>query len=169
MDYLTLSPFWDSTCTNELLKMQLRHGVDSSTSFSIDQLQQRLEQMTSGIEYVLNYSAPRLFVVHKRRRLRPGNDRNCAIILAVIYVIDGNAYIAPRASEVVVGRLSSCIASLQEAQNYGQSMINIDNITGEWKLDRSDGTEPNILLHPKDAIEHAQLNALNASFKQKIM
>lgn len=167
LDYLALSPFWDRSSTNDMLKMQQRHANNNPTPLSADAIARQLEQMTSGVEFVV--VAPKeedtgssMYVVHKRRRVRPGPSQSATVIMAVIVVVaDGNAYLAPPLTDVVQARLWGAVGALLEAARYGEQVMTL-HIVDQFNNDDQ-------LVHPHEAMETNQLHHLNAGFLSKIM
>lgn len=169
LDYLALSPFWDSTSSNDMLKMQLRYQSTTHPTTTIldgHQLQSRLEQMTSGVEFVVAEGSvdDRTLVVLKRRRLRPGSAPGATTLMAVIYVMDGTAFAAPTLADVATARLAGCLAQLSAAFDYAQGNLRLDSIGGRWRGSQ----DSDVVMHPTEAVETAQLNALNGAFYAKI-
>lgn len=162
LDYLALSPFWDKSSTNDMLKMQQRHVQDSSNL----PMAKQLEQMTAGVEFVVvgeyNSGTGSVITVLKRRRLRPGPAPSATVLLAVIVVLsDGNAYLVPSLMDVVNSRLSGALQSILQAARYGESVM-VPEVVSMSNTDTD-------LVHPLQAMEMTQLSHLNAHFMSKIM
>ena len=164
LDYLALSPFWDRASTNEQLRMQQR--FTAAEAANRDSVDQQLAMMT-GVEFVVAGVAinGRLIVVHKRRRHSPEH----AELLEAIYVLDGNAYMAPSLADIVRFRLASCLRQVEAVIGYGGERVG-------WRLGRGEGDRVVMagagqaaeLLHPSEAVAVAQITALNASFLGRI-
>ena len=165
LDYLALSPFWDPTCNNEQLKMQNRHGA--VVDMTAEQFSQKLEQMNFGVEYVVDGHTTdhRLFVIHKRKRIRPGPHATSTALQAVIYVLDGNAYLAPRLCQVLRCRLTEAERLIDESLTCGRSFLDVNITDGKFAFKQSKTD----FYHPNEAAEFSQLTQLNASFMSKII
>ncbi|KAJ1962545.1 Mediator of RNA polymerase II transcription subunit 6, partial [Dimargaris xerosporica] len=94
MEYFSLSPFWDPTSNNAVLKMQTQFN-------ELQTAQLDLKKMT-GIEFaVVHEKWPTLFIIRKQRRRSPSE----VVPLATFYIINGNIYQSPDLHSVVSNRL----------------------------------------------------------------
>eukprot|EP00800_Vazella_pourtalesii_P012021 TRINITY_DN2867_c0_g1_i1.p1 TRINITY_DN2867_c0_g1~~TRINITY_DN2867_c0_g1_i1.p1 ORF type:complete len:210 (-),score=54.27 TRINITY_DN2867_c0_g1_i1:84-713(-) len=92
------NPFYDSTCNNEVCKMQ-RLDIGHSRNMV-------------GIEYDLSHlQDPCLFIVRKQYRESPTN----IIPLAYYSVIDGDVYQCPDLLSIINSRLTQCINEVEQA------------------------------------------------------
>lgn len=90
MEYFSLSPFYDHTCTNEGLRAQGMRMDDGEA----------LKERT-GMEYVVMAAKPpHLFAIAKRKRTSPHKTN----IVAMYYILDGNVYQAPTLRDVISSR-----------------------------------------------------------------
>ncbi len=99
LDYFALSPFYDTTCNNEKVKMQRREFA-------------QLDKMT-GLEYRLfpTGKEPVLFVVKKQLRVSEHSKK----IQELYYILDKHIYQAPTLYRLFMSRLSKSCAHLQNA------------------------------------------------------
>ncbi|RKP36953.1 mediator complex, subunit Med6, partial [Dimargaris cristalligena] len=94
LEYFSLSPFWDPTSNNAVLKMQTQFN-------ELQTAQLDLKKMT-GIEFaVVHEKWPTLFIIRKQRRKSP----NEVIPLATYYIINGNIYQSPDLYSLISSRL----------------------------------------------------------------
>eukprot|EP00514_Thraustochytrium_sp_LLF1b_P000328 CAMPEP_0184513912 /NCGR_PEP_ID=MMETSP0198_2-20121128/3680_1 /TAXON_ID=1112570 /ORGANISM="Thraustochytrium sp., Strain LLF1b" /LENGTH=233 /DNA_ID=CAMNT_0026904061 /DNA_START=347 /DNA_END=1048 /DNA_ORIENTATION=+ len=99
LDYFALSPFYDSTCNNELVRMQ-KLGLE-------------VLQNMKGVEYRLLHTGyePVLFVVVKQDRSSPTIVRKQELF----YILDKTIYSAPTLQRLIVSRLYKCATHVQNA------------------------------------------------------
>lgn len=98
LHYFSMSQFYDTTCNNELIKMQ--------------QLDMALLKTMAGIEYSVASPCPNLFVVTKARRtLNPVKTSP----LATYYIHDGSIYQAPSLHAVLSTRLVQALHHMRKA------------------------------------------------------
>ena len=109
------NPFYDTTCNNEVLKMQNR---------SLDQLANM-----PGIEYCLLYvQEPILYVIRKQNRHSPSH----VTPIPDYYVVAGTIYQAPDLCSVVNSRLLSAVNHLQSAFDEAKSYAKYHPNKGYW-------------------------------------
>ena len=90
VEYFSLSPFYQHTCTNESLRARGMRMDDA------EELKRSV-----GVEYVVVAAQPpHLFAIAKRKRSSPTN----ASILAMYYILDGNVYQSPTLRDVINSR-----------------------------------------------------------------
>jgi mediator of RNA polymerase II transcription subunit 6 len=96
MDYFSLSPFYDRTSDNQVLRMQ---GINDP---------QQLLLMT-GIQYEVvkavfdpRFPDKSIFVIHQQTRHEP---RGIPTVTAVFYCVDGTFYQAPTLGQVFDARM----------------------------------------------------------------
>ncbi|CAK9866487.1 unnamed protein product [Sphagnum jensenii] len=100
-DYFALSPFYDRSCSNERLRMELIHPLDMA----------HLSKRT-GIEYILQEAQePNLFVIRKQKREGPEK----VTALAAYYVLDGSIYQAPQLYTVIGSRVVRSLYHISNA------------------------------------------------------
>jgi hypothetical protein len=115
LDYVALSQFWDRTCNNAALAMQMRYQQASlGAEGGGESVEGRLSRMV-GLEYVVvehdDAAHNSLFVIHKRRRQSPTQTQ----LLVVLYVVQGNVYQAPSLADVVRFRVRAFAALLDQS------------------------------------------------------
>ncbi|KAJ1924258.1 Mediator of RNA polymerase II transcription subunit 6 [Tieghemiomyces parasiticus] len=104
LEYFSLSPFWDPTSNNAVLKMQTQFN-------ELQAAQLDLKKMT-GVEFaVVHERWPTLFIIRKQRRRSP----NEVIPLATYYILNGNIYQSPDLYSVVSNRLLISLHHLSQA------------------------------------------------------
>ncbi|XP_050231704.1 mediator of RNA polymerase II transcription subunit 6 [Mercurialis annua] len=108
-DYFALSPFYDRTCNNELLRLQSIHPLDLS----------HLSKMI-GIEYMLNeVIEPNLFVFRKQKRDSPEK----VTPMLTYYVLDGSIYQAPQLCNVFAARIGRALYHISKAFTTAASKL----------------------------------------------
>jgi len=109
------NPFYDTTCNNEVLKMQNR---------SMDQLANM-----QGVEYCLLYvQEPILYVIRKQNRNSPSH----VTPISDYYIVAGTIYQAPDLCSVVNSRLLSAVNHLQAAFDETKSFSRYHPTKGYW-------------------------------------
>lgn len=109
------NPFYDTSCNNEVLKMQNR---------SLDQLANM-----PGVEYTLLYvQDPILYVIRKQNRHSPSH----VTPIADYYIVAGTIYQAPDLCSVVNSRLLSAVNHLQSAFDEAKSYAKYHPTRGYW-------------------------------------
>ncbi|XP_069064903.1 mediator of RNA polymerase II transcription subunit 6 [Pleurodeles waltl] len=117
LDYFTerSNPFYDRTCSNEVVKMQ-RLTMD------------HLSQMT-GVEYILLHAQePILFIIRKQQRQSPTQ----VIPLADYYIIAGVIYQAPDLGSVINSRVLGAVHGIQSAFDEAMSYCRYHPSKGYW-------------------------------------
>ncbi|ORX68045.1 MED6-domain-containing protein, partial [Linderina pennispora] len=98
LEYFGLSPFWDPSSNNAILRMQTQFNELQNASLD-------LRQMT-GIEFAVTYhEAPALFIITKQRRSNPTK----VTPVSIYYVVNGNVYEAPSLYSIISTRMLSSI------------------------------------------------------------
>lgn len=109
------NPFYDTSCNNEVLKMQNR---------SLDQLANM-----PGVEYSLLYvQEPILYVIRKQNRHSPSH----VTPISDYYIVAGTIYQAPDLCSVVNSRLLSAVNHLQAAFDEAKSYAKYHPTRGYW-------------------------------------
>lgn len=137
LDYFSLSQFYDRTCTNEVLRMQMRNP-DGSLPMQAA-VTAHLPSLT-GIEFVIledQCKPSRLYIVAKRERtisLQPPIIREC------YYILDGSVYMAPTLNAVLMARLTGAIGYLDIALKSIKRNLEFDPKSGQYtsKSDNND-------------------------------
>ncbi|KAF7134666.1 hypothetical protein RHSIM_Rhsim08G0229500 [Rhododendron simsii] len=108
-DYFALSPFYDFSCNNELLRMRSIHPLDIS----------HLSKMT-GTEFMLSeVMEPHLFVFRKQKRDSPEK----VTPMLTYYVLDGSIYQAPQLCNVFAARVGRALYHISKAFNTAASKL----------------------------------------------
>lgn len=133
--YFMLSPFYDKSCNNEILRMQSQFN-------QLGDLSGLLSQMT-GIEYTLlqpkneelnstspeafkQFNAPpSVFVVQKQTRSSPTEVQP----IATYFILGPNIYASPSLYTILKSRLVNCCALLQDALNSVSQQVS-------WSVDK---------------------------------
>lgn len=109
------NPFYDSSCNNELIKMQ---------GLSFDHLVNMV-----GIEYtLLHCQDPILYIVRKQMRHSPTQVSS----LADYYVIAGTVYQAPDVKSIINSRLTSSLHHIENAFSEALSVSRYHPSKGYW-------------------------------------
>ncbi|KMZ70204.1 hypothetical protein ZOSMA_1G01770 [Zostera marina] len=142
-DYFALSPFYDVTCNNELLRSRSQsiHPFDIS----------HLSKMT-GNEYVLTrIKEPNLFVL--RKQMRYGPDR--VIPQLMYYILDGSIFQAPQLCNLLYSKIEKTIHHLSQGFTIVSKLekINCDD-SEEESIDKK-------VKNVKKPIELKKLSAVN--------
>eukprot|EP01113_Clastostelium_recurvatum_P047757 TRINITY_DN8574_c0_g1_i2.p1 TRINITY_DN8574_c0_g1~~TRINITY_DN8574_c0_g1_i2.p1 ORF type:complete len:261 (+),score=52.02 TRINITY_DN8574_c0_g1_i2:50-832(+) len=124
LDYFALSQFYDNTCNNELLKMQIKV---TGLPFDFN----RLAEMV-GLEYVVcHVQEPVLYVIRKQWRESP----TLVTARASYYVLEGSIYQAPSLHAVLSARLVqsayNIALSFKEVASHAQFSV-VDGYTWNW-------------------------------------
>ncbi|CAH8361723.1 unnamed protein product [Eruca vesicaria subsp. sativa] len=108
-DYFALSPFYDITCNNEILRRRSVHPLDHS----------QLSKMT-GLEYVISDATePNLFVFRKQKRDGPEK----VTPMLTYYILDGTIYQAPQLCSVFAARVGRTIYQISNAFSVAASKL----------------------------------------------
>ncbi|KAK9110880.1 hypothetical protein Scep_018399 [Stephania cephalantha] len=147
-DYFAISPFYDSTCNNELLRLSSIHPLDHS----------HLSKMC-GIEYALNEVVePHLFVFRKQKRDAP--DKVTPML--TYYVLDGSIYQSPQLSTVFAARIARALHHISNA--FHDLPSNLHNLThNQTALHESTNKDATI-----DFKELKRLDLILASLQRKL-
>lgn len=108
-DYFALSPFYDFSCNNELLRLRSIHPLDIS----------HLSKMT-GTEYMLSeVTEPHLFVFRKQKRDSPEK----VTPMLTYYILDGSIYQAPQLCNVFAARVGRALYHISKAFTTAASKL----------------------------------------------
>ncbi|XP_010528941.1 PREDICTED: mediator of RNA polymerase II transcription subunit 6 [Tarenaya hassleriana] len=108
-DYFALSPFYDTTCNNELLRRRSVHPLDLS----------QLSKMT-GLEYMLtDATEPNLFIIRKQKRDGPEK----VTPMLTYYILDGSIYQAPQLCNVFAARVGRAVYNISKAFSFVASKL----------------------------------------------
>lgn len=99
LDYFSLSPFYDRSCNNEIVKMQ--------------RLDPGLMATMEGIEYAVLPSPPSLFLIAKNKRTI--SPRPQVQLVAIYYVTNGNIYQTPSAHAVLSSRVLQSLHHIRQS------------------------------------------------------
>ncbi|OUT20331.1 hypothetical protein CAS74_004578 [Pichia kudriavzevii] len=124
LEYLSLSPFWERTCSNQVLKMQRQ--VEENSMGVVPTFDTSLRKMR-GIEFVLHhYREPDLWIIRKERRFDNGRFLQTppglgapddVTPLADIWVVGANVYMAPNILDVLEQHLLRTTLAMNNVQN----------------------------------------------------
>ena len=138
LEYLSLSPFWERTCSNQVLKMQRQ--VEENSMGVVPTFDTSLRKMR-GIEFVLHhYREPDLWIIRKERRFDNGRVAHArshvaaplseflqtppglgapddVTPLADIWVVGANVYMAPNILDVLEQHLLRTTLAMNNVQN----------------------------------------------------
>ncbi|KAI8321204.1 MED6-domain-containing protein [Martensiomyces pterosporus] len=104
LDYFSLSPFWDPSSNNAILRMQTQFNELQKSSLD-------LRQMT-GVEFAVTHQEPpALFIITKQRR----SNATRATPISIYYVVNGNIYEAPTLYSILSTRMLSSIKHVEDA------------------------------------------------------
>lgn len=113
LDYFALSPFFDRSSNNQVLKMQSNYN-----ELQMQNLSDRLQNM-KGIEFVVAYAQePDLWIIRKQNRHSPSD----AEIIATYFVVGENIHQAPSVYGIVASRLLASTLSLKEGFSVAQQL-----------------------------------------------
>ncbi|CAF2099533.1 hypothetical protein HID58_094005 [Brassica napus] len=108
-DYFALSPFYDITCSNEILRRRSVHPLDHS----------QLSKMT-GLEYVISDATePNFFVFRKQKRDGPEK----VTPMLTYYILDGSIYQAPQLCTVFAARVGRAVYNISNAFSVAASKL----------------------------------------------
>lgn len=117
LEYFSLSPFWDSSSNNAVLRMQ--------TQFNQLSIETKLKEMV-GVEFTLASHQDNLFIIAKSKRLSPTR----AIPQTLYYILDGNTYECPNLYSLLSTRLLTSIKQTQDAFRLARSHAHFDPTLG---------------------------------------
>lgn len=116
MDYFALSPFYDRSSNNQVLKMQ--SNFNEQMRMNGAELTKELKKLT-GIEYQVVVSRePDLWVIFKQNRKSTVD----ADVLAVYFVTGENIYQSPSIYNVLVSRILATSKFLEEALQTAEQL-----------------------------------------------
>ncbi|KAJ1910039.1 Mediator of RNA polymerase II transcription subunit 6 [Tieghemiomyces parasiticus] len=157
LEYFSLSPFWDPTSNNAVLKMQTQFN-------ELQAAQLDLKKMT-GVEFaVVHERWPTLFIIRKQRRRSP----NEVIPLATYYILNGNIYQSPDLYSVVSNRLAFDEtyrhARFHPSEHYSWKDCTMEPAPKPDATETDDDpfTDPRLLHNP-------DYNQFRSSFRESLM
>lgn len=107
LEYFSLSPFYDRSSNNQVLKMQSQYN----DMHSGNDLYSKLQNM-KGLEFVVAIAhEPNLWVIRKQERLSPDVTRP----ISTYFVVGENIYMAPAVHSIIENRVLSIALSLSQA------------------------------------------------------
>ncbi|XP_073010885.1 mediator of RNA polymerase II transcription subunit 6 [Typha latifolia] len=108
-DYFALSPFYDWSCNNEILRSRSIHPLDLTN----------LSKMT-GVEFMLSeVLEPHLFVMRKQKRDGPEKVNP----MLTYYILDGSIYQAPQLCNVFAARIGRALYHISKAFTTAASKL----------------------------------------------
>lgn len=120
LDYFALSPFYDRSSNNQVLRMQSAFNEQLQTRTD---LQNELVKM-KGIEFVLAIAnEPDLWVIRKQERSSPSDAK----ILATYYVVGDNIYQAPTTYSVLSSRIFAISLYMGKALDNVQDLLSFNS------------------------------------------
>lgn len=127
LDYFSLSPFYDRSSNNQVLKMQSNFN-EQLKSRGAD-LSKELQNM-KGIEYVVVISRePDLWVIRKHDRKSPSEVE----VLAVYFVCGENVYQSPSVYNVLASRILATSLNIVEALRIAERLPEFKTSGYEYK------------------------------------
>lgn len=127
MDYFATSPFWISTCCNEVLRMQAQFRTD----FQLDP-EDALLGMT-GVQFILIKKVSNtFFIIHQINR----KSTERYDLQAAFYIQDNVIFKAPGLVEVMLGRVNQARVLTEQSIDYALSWIEPDCSATRFKLRR---------------------------------
>ncbi|KAG0233989.1 Mediator of RNA polymerase II transcription subunit 6 [Actinomortierella wolfii] len=161
LDYFALSPFWDPSCNNAVLKMQTQFN-------NLGEMKQKLSEMT-GIEFaVVHERFPALFIIQKQRRRGPRD----VVPLAVYYVLHGNVYQCPDLYTVLANRMLTSLQNVESAFNDARKLTDFHPSAGyRWKasMDEDDSSRTTSLASSAAQASIAGAGAANGSTSTSVV
>lgn len=161
MDYFALSPFYDRSTNNEVLKMQSNFNEQLQSRRA--DFKQELQKM-KGMEYeVLTSTEPDLWVICKQERHSP----ELASVVAVYYVCGQNIYQSPSVYNVLVSRLLATSNNLKLAQEIAHTLPDFSSSGYTYDVEAPGSAEigkSNVSSHAGD-----ELKLLNSSLDVTIL
>ncbi|GMM49272.1 mediator complex subunit [Starmerella bacillaris] len=115
LEYFALSPFYDRSTNNEVLKMQ--SNFNEQLQSRRNNLHEELKNM-KGMEYEVSTSEQDFWVIKKQDR----QNSTIANVVAVYFVVGQNIYQSPSVYNVLISRLLATSKYLKTAQEIAQSM-----------------------------------------------
>lgn len=132
LEYFSLSPFYDRSSNNQVLKMQSNYN-----ELQTQNLTQSLQNM-KGIEFVVGYAQePDLWIIRKQNRLSPTD----AEIVATYFVVGENIHQAPSVYGIIASRLLASTLSLQEGLSIAQQLPQFSAANYRYIEDRKHAQE----------------------------
>lgn len=135
LDYFAMSPFYDRSSNNQVLKMQTSFNEQSRDL-------KELEKMV-GIEYRISMARePDLWAIQKLYRKSPSD----VDLLAVYFVCGENIYQSPSIYNVLVSRLLAINKNLEEALETAEKLPRFVSTGYDYKAAKEDRSVENTLL-----------------------
>lgn len=148
LEYFSLSPFYDRSSNNQVLKMQSQYNELNTRG---NDLYSELQNMR-GLEFVVAIAhQPDLWVIRKQDRLSPHEVRP----LATYFVVGENIYMAPAVHSVIQNRVLSMALSLTKALGTARTLPTFSPSQGylyknDPQLTSSTGTSSSKNNNPDD-------------------
>jgi len=140
LDYFSnrANPFYESTCNNQLIKMQGQHMSN-------------LTQM-EGVEYgLIHHQDPILYIIQKRRRTQTPNGP-VVTPLAHYHIINGTVYQAPDLASIMNSRLSTALDKVLNAFQDVQSASRYNPTKGYWWEFKNHKADPKKMQDEEEAL-----------------
>jgi len=127
LDYFSMSPFYDRSSNNQVLKMQTNFNEQLQSRGS--DITKELEKMV-GIEYRISVARePDLWAIQKLYRKSPSD----VDLLAVYFVSGENIYQSPSIYNVLVSRLLAISKNVEEALGIAEQLPRFTSRGYEYK------------------------------------
>lgn len=115
LEYFSLSPFYDRSSNNQVLKMQSQYNELHSRG---NDLYSELQNM-KGLEFVVAIAQdPDLWVIRKQERISPKETRP----ISTYFVVGENIYMAPAVHTIIQNRILSIALSLNKALGIARNL-----------------------------------------------
>lgn len=163
LEYFSLSPFYDRSSNNQVLKMQSSYNEQLQNRTD---LQKELKNM-KGLEFTLAVAQePDVWIIRRQMRFSPTE----AEIIATYFVVGENIYQAPSIYSVVASRLLSTTKYLNEALDVARSLPKFTptGYTYEEKAAPTEGQDQEEEEHSEDEQDALGMEqALNTSLAMR--
>lgn len=115
LEYFSLSPFYDRSSNNQVLKMQSQYNELNTRG---NDLYKELQNM-KGLEFVVAIARePDLWVIRKQDRLGPYEVHP----ISTYFVVGENIYMAPAVHTIIQNRVLSIASSLTKALSIARTL-----------------------------------------------
>ncbi|KAL1920742.1 uncharacterized protein VTP21DRAFT_11377 [Calcarisporiella thermophila] len=143
MDYFAHSPFWDNQSNNATLRMQTQFN-------DLQETEAALKNMT-GVEFVVAYERPPVFIIRKQRRYGPA-EHEVSAPLATYYVLGANIYQSPDLYTILANRMLTSLFHIDKAFRESQQLAEFHPASGySWRTSFEGETSK-----PKDSASKAR-------------